>query len=211
MEENIQEKVIAPEEEKRQEEELLKETPADEIRKSIVEKYNLDADTDNELIDKLVAETDTQQKTLSKAIKQKRSWREKAEAQTERKTEDKPKASEAPEKPKPEEKDIDKILDQKFEDKELEAIDIGDEAKKELKAYAQATGLKIKDVVKSDYFKFLKEKEEAQKRTEEASIGGKRGAPSRKEFSLANPPTPDMSTEEGRKEWEDYKKWRKTQ
>lgn len=209
--EDIQDKVIAPEEEKQQEEELLKETPADELRQSVIEKFGLDEDANNELIDKLVEEADNQRKTVSKAIKQKRAWREKAEAQKEQKIEEKPKPEIKPEV-KPKEDDlsvIDQRLDERFEERELDSLDLSDEGKKDIKAYAKAANLKVKQVVKTDYFKFLKDKEDAAKKVEEASIGGKRGAPTKKEFTSAKPTDFDLSTEEGQKEYEEYKDWRK--
>lgn len=204
MEENIQDKVIAPEEEKQQEEELLKETPVDELRKSVVEKFNLNEDIDSELIDKLVAETDSQRKTLSKAIKQKRSWREKTEAQTERKPEEKPQPSIAPKVD-----DIASVVDQKLDERELDSLEMSDGVKKDIKSYAKAANLTIKQAMKSDYFKFLKEKEENAVKVEEASIGGKRRALTQKDFSAVSLKDFDLSTEEGRKEYEEYKKFRK--
>ena len=202
--EDIQDKVIAPEEEKQQEEELLKETPVDELRQSVVEKFNLNEDIDSELIDKLVAETDSQRKTLSKAIKQKRTWREKAEAQTERKPEGKPQPSITPKVD-----DIANAIDQKLDERDLESLELSDEAKKKIKVYAKADNLTIKQVMKSDFFTFVKEKEESAKKVEEASIGGKRKAPTQRDFSKISPNDFDLSTEEGRKDYEEYKKIRK--
>jgi len=121
-------------------------------------------------------------------------------------------ASEAPEKkeePKIDEL-VNKAVDEKMEEKELNAIEISDEAKTEIKAYAKAKGFTVKQVLDSDFFKFLKEKEDEAARVEEAGIGGKRKAPTKQDFS-AGVPKPDMSTKEGRQEWADYKKWLKSQ
>ena len=118
-------------------------------------------------------------------------------------------------KPAPKEDDLIKVVDQRvreqLEEKELDSIDLSDETKKSLKAYSKAEGLTIKKATESKYFSFLKQEEEAAKKVEEASIGGKRGAPTRKEFSLSNPPKYDMSTEEGRQSWKEYTDWRKSQ
>lgn len=201
--ENIQEKGVDPDE-KQQEEELLKETPSDELKQSIIEKYGLDEMADEELINKLIEGETKSRKTLSTAIKQKRSWREKAEARTEQKPEEKP-------QPQPKEDDIQKIIDQKFEERELLSLDISDELKQEIKTYAKAGGLTIKQVLQSDYFKFLKIEEEKRQKVEEAAIGGKRRAPIRQEFKAGETPEVDMSTEEGRKTWAGYKQWLKSQ
>lgn len=104
--------------------------------------------------------------------------------------------------------DIDKKLEEKLEERELESMEISDNLKKELMLYAKAGGLKIKQAVKSDYFNFLKEKEDAKKKAEDASIGGKRGTPTHKDFSSMSVNDFDLKTEEGRKQYEEYKKIR---
>jgi len=111
-------------------------------------------------------------------------------------------------KPATKEDDILKVVDQRvneaLEEKELDAISVSDAAKSSIKAYAKAEGLSIKQAIKSDYFSFLKDKEEAAAKVEEASIGGKRGAPSTKDFDINKPPKADMATEEGQKTWEAF-------
>ena len=202
--EDSKNEVEEPKENLQEEQELLKETPADEVRNSIIEKFGLDEDVDDELITKLVEDQVESDKKLSTAIKQKIGWRTKASAQVEQNTEDKP-------QPQAQEKDIEKILDQKLEEREIRLLEVSDELKDQIKAYAKVSGLTVQQTIKSDYFTFLKEKEDAKRKVEEASIGGKHKAPSVQDFSADNPPSPDMSTEEGRKEWENYKKFLKTQ
>jgi hypothetical protein len=90
----------------------------------------------------------------------------------------------------------------------LDALEISDNLKNELKIYAKAAGLTIKQAQKSDYFKFLSENEEKQKKVEEASIGGSRKSPAKNDFSSMNPSDFDLSTEEGQKGYEEYKKFR---
>ena len=191
-------------EEKQQEQELLKETPADEVQKSILDKFGLDEEVDNELVNKLVENELESRKKLSTAIKQKIGWRTKAEAHIGQKPEEKPQ----PPVVQPKE-DIAKLIDQRFEEKEFDSFDLSDEGRNAIKAYAKAANLTVKQVQQSDYFKFLKDKEESAKKVEEASIGGKRGAPARKDFDSTKPTEFDLSTEEGQKEYEDYKEWRK--
>ena len=192
--------------------EVLKETPDDEVRKSVSDKFGLDEDDDKDLIDKLVEEKTSDKKELSKAISQKRTWREKATARTEQKEKEKPETTEAPVETKTEDVSelINKTVNEKLEEKELNAIDISDEVKTEIKAYAKAKDFSIKQVLDSDFFKFLKEQEDAAVKVEEASIGGKRKAPTKQDYS-DSVPKPDMATKEGRREWADYKKWLKSQ
>ena len=106
---------------------------------------------------------------------------------------------------------IDKKVSEKLDEKELDAVNISDAAKKSIKAYAKAEGLTIKQAMSSDYFTFVKDKEEAAKKVEEATIGKGKGAPTKQNFDVNNPPKLDLTTEEGQKTWEDYKAWIKTQ
>ena len=107
---------------------------------------------------------------------------------------------------------VDLRVKEKLDDKEFDALDVSDEAKKELRVYAKANSLSARDVLKTDFFKFMKDKEEAKALEEKASIGGKRGAPSKKDFSEINPAKDfDLRTEEGQKAYEEWKEWLKTQ
>ena len=215
MENISQNQVEQPKEDLAQEQELLKETPVDEVRKSIIDEYGLNEDIDGDLIEKLANKQLESNKKLSTAIKQKIGWRTKAEAKAEEKTQVEQKKEDKPQVQLQPKEDVVEIINQKveekLEEKELDSLDLSDELKSEIKNYAKATGLKISKVLKTDYFNFLKEKEENAKKVEKAGIGGKRNAPSTKEFSLTKPPKPDMSTKEGIEEWEAYEKWRKTQ
>jgi len=115
--------------------------------------------------------------------------------------------------PEPKE-DLSKLIDQKVEEKlgekDLNALDLKEDTKESIKNYAKANGLSIQKALKSDYFSFLKEKEDNAKKVEEASIGGKRGAPTSKDFDKIDPKDYDLTTEEGRKGWEEFKNHLKT-
>ncbi|MBT9164953.1 MAG: hypothetical protein DDT23_00964 [candidate division WS2 bacterium] len=207
--ENFQDKGTGLENEPEQEDELLKEAPSDEVKLSVIEKYGLNEEIDEELINKLVEGELESRKKLSTAIKQKRSWREKAESHIEKNTEGK---SQPPIQSQVfDEKVLDQKLNEKLEERELQSLDVSDELKQEVKTYAKASGLNIKQVLKSDYFKFLKQEEEKKQKVDEAAIGGKHRAPSRQEYSAENPPEADMSVKEGREEWDRYVQWLKSQ
>lgn len=111
--------------------------------------------------------------------------------------------------------DVLKLIDEKVQERldevKLESIDISDDVKKQIKNYAKANGLKIGQVLKSDYFEFLKQKEQSANKVDQASIGGKRNAPIKTEFDVNNPPKVDFSTEEGQKTWNEYKAFLKSQ
>jgi len=192
--ENISQEDLADEEE-------IKETEEDEVRQQIIEKYGLDEIEQPDLIDQLVEDNKEFRKKLSTAIKQKRNWREKAKKAvppTEEKTEEKPPS------------DIERLIDERFNQRELEASDLSDELKKEVQAYAKVQGIRIKEALNSDYVGFLKEKEEQKKKEEEASTSFKRKSQAGRDFSKMSPKDFDLSNEEGQKEFEEYKKWLKT-
>lgn len=208
--ENIQKEVQEPKENLEEEKELLKEPEPDEVKQSIIDQFGLNEDADGELIEKLVADKIESGKRLSTAIKQKINWRTKASSPKEQKVEDKP---QQPDKqPVFDESIIDKKVLEKLEERELESLEISDELKQEIKTYAKASNLTVKQVLKSEYYQYLKQKEEAERKVEEASIGGiKRKSPTRKEFSSMKPSDFDLSTEEGRKSWDEYKAYLKKQ
>jgi hypothetical protein len=206
--ENIQNEVQEPKENLIEEQELLKEPEADSIKSSVIEKYGLNEGVDDDLISKLTEEEISHKKSLATAIKQKISWRTKANTpKEEKKPEDKPQPL-SPVNPVFDDKIIDQKLNEKLEERELESLDISDELKKELKTYAKAANLTVKQAQNSDYFKYLKDKEVAKQKSEEASIGGKRRTITQNDFSSVKPNDFDLSTEEGRKEYENFKKWR---
>jgi hypothetical protein len=191
-----------------EEQELLKEPEADTIKSSVIEKYGLNEEVDGDLIAKLTEEEVSHRKSLATAIKQKISWRTKANTPLEeKKIEEKPQPLSVA-SPVFDDKIIDQKLNEKLEERELESLEISDELKKELKTYAKAANLTIKQAQSSDYFKYLKDKEEAKRKSEEASIGGKRRVITQNNFSSVKPNDFDLSTEEGRKEYENFKKWR---
>ena len=203
--ENIQNKdeelieTLTPEA-KEAEEKALKETPQDELRTQLIDKYGLDEETQSEFIDTLVKDKIEEQKRFSTAIKQKISWREKANK-----------------KPVEILKKDDTVIQGNFvtkeelEQRDLDSLDISDELKPEIKKYATLNKVSIKEALKSDYIVFLKEKIDLKAKNDEAGIGSKSVNQSKKDLSSKTPADFDRSTPEGRAEWEDWKKWNKSQ
>jgi len=148
---------------------------------------------------------------LAEANKQLFMRAKKAEAELKAKRES-PKEPQAPvptqKSTLPAESDIQSIVDRRLEERELESLDLEDGTKSKIKAYAKAENVSIKQAMKSEYFDFIKAKEENARKVDEASIGGKHRAPAQKEFSASSPDDFDLTTEEGRKGYEEYKKFR---
>lgn len=158
---------------------------------------------EDETLEKDVNLEEANKKLFARAKKAENELKAYKEKETQQKPEVKPEL-----KPEPKE-DLSKLIDQKVEEKlsekDLNSLEVSDETKESIKSYAKANGLSIQKALKSDYFSFLKEKEEKAKEIENASIGGKRGAPAIKDFSKITPDDYDLTTEEGRKGWEEYK------
>lgn len=202
---NSQEKKLGEPDEKPEEdkldEEILKEKVDDEIRQQVIEKYGLDELEHIDLIEQLVEDQKEFSKKLSTAIKQKRRWREEAykkEAPKEQKKEEIPPS------------DIERLIDERFDQRELEASNLSDELKREAQAYARSKGARIREALNSPYIQFLKTEEEKKQKEEAASLGFKAKRQAVRDFSGKSPKDFDLTTEEGRKGYEEYKNWLKS-
>ena len=106
---------------------------------------------------------------------------------------------------------IQKKIDETMEKRELESLEVSDTLKTEIKNYAKLNGVSVKQARNSSYIKFL-ENEEARKSTaEDASISTTHKSKTMKNFDNVSPKDFDLSTEEGRKDFADYKKYLSSQ
>ena len=191
------------------EKEQLKEIPETEVRESLIEKYGLDELEQSDLIDSLVQEAIENKKKLSTAIGQKIDWRTKAQALSEKKSEEKPQPVQQPGFLN--EDSILQKVDERLNQKELESLELDESLQKEVKNYALLNKVSYKEALKSPYIQFQKKEMEEKQRIEEASIGSKHRTMANKNFSDVSPADFDMATEEGRKGFAEYKQWLKTQ
>lgn len=188
------------------EKEQLKETPEAEVRESLIEKYGLDELEQSDLIESLVKDKLEDRKKLSTVIGQKITWREKAQS-SEQKPEVKPQAQ--PNSFSRE--DILKEVEEKMEMKELESLELSDELKTEVKSYAKVNSVSYREALKSPYMQFRKKEADDQIKAEDASISSKHKTMAKRDFSEMSPADFDLTTEEGRNGWEEYKKTLKSQ
>lgn len=201
---------LTPEEQKA-EEEATKEVNEDELREKLADDLGVDPDDDDqkELLDKLVEREKSHREKLSGAIKQKITWREKAK-KTSADPKDTPKAGDTPDKE--EKPDIDKLVDQKLnerlEAKELEALDLSDELKEEVRDLAKLKGISVREAAQLPYI--LNRKEEAEKEERIKNATPKRS--NKGSYAQAvdpskplNPEDFDFNSEEGVKAWNDAK------
>ena len=105
--------------------------------------------------------------------------------------------------------DIDKMVGEKFEERDLASMDLSDELKAEVKAYAKAKGIPYREAAKSDYFNFIKGKEDERLESEEASASSKtKSKKANRDFgNLSEGDIANLSDDE----FVEYKNWLKTQ
>ena len=192
--------------------EELKETPKplaeNEVRDEIIEKYGLSEDDNSELIDKLVEDKIVAHKKFSTAISQKINWRTKAQDLEKGKPEPKPEVKDTT-ITKTEVFDENKIVEV-LEKRDLEALELSDELKKEVQTYAKVQGISIKKALSSDYIKFRQEQDEKKDKITNASLGSNRKGTSKKDFSKMKPTDFDLRTPEGREEHSKYQEFIKS-
>lgn len=111
--------------------------------------------------------------------------------------------------PVPQNVDINELVAAKFEERDLESLELSDEIKGETKAYAKAKGISIREASKSEYIKFLSEKESDKVREVDASASTKStGKSAKRDFSsLGDEGITKLDDEEFGK----YKEWLKSQ
>ena len=121
------------------------------------------------------------------------------------------KSHEAPKEEKPPAPitDVDLLVSQKFEERDLANLDLSDDVKDEVKAYAKAKDISVLEASKSEYVGFLKTQEESKAREQDASASTKGTSTTvKRDFSsLAEGDILNFSDEE----MDGYKEYLKTQ
>ncbi len=164
-----EEKIEITPEERTAEEEAIKEVNEDELREKVAEEFGIDPDENPELFEKLVEKHKEFRQKLSGAIKQKIKYRNLTKG-----TSEKPKAS--PEVGKSqirEEVNIDEIVDRKLnerlEQRELEALNLPEELKAEVKDLAKLKGISVREAAQHSYIKTMREEFEREERIKNAT------------------------------------------
>jgi len=106
---------------------------------------------------------------------------------------------------------LEKKLNEKLEEKELNTLEYSDELKTNVKNYAKANGMSISQAIKSPYMDFLKSEEEKKAKIENATIGNKHRSTNSQDVSKMKLEDIDPTTPEGLKLWEEYKNKTKNQ
>lgn len=169
----------------------------DEMRQSVIDEFDLDADVDDETIAKLTKKELKHQNTLSTAIKQKIKYRDelKEKGGDEENKEDK--GGEG--KKKPDKTEVEEMRAELEEVKLGQLGDLTDDVKSEIKKYATINNVSLKEAKESNYINFIIDKEKTEKEAEDASLGGSHNSTGgiKKDFSdLKEGDIANMSEEE---------------
>lgn len=197
-------------EELKEEQETLAEVQDEKLRSDVVASLGLeDNDANKELIDKLVVDKKTTRAKLSQAIKQKIDWRTRAKGVTP----PKPATPAEPAKPLDAEgirKQTEATTRATLDDEYLEESDFSDTIKAAIRDEVKRTGVSARKAAKSEFVQFKLDKEKQATRADEAANNGPRkGRKTGQAIDTSQPLNPadyDMSTPEGRKQWNDDKK-----
>lgn len=195
------EKDITTPGEQKAEEENLAEVEEDEVRAKVIDELGLDEYADQEIIDKVVKKEVAHRQKLSEAIRQKISWREKANAT--------PKDA-SKETPKEADEDVQAKVLNILEEQRLEDMVLPEALKEEVKNLAKLKGISVKKAAEDPYILFKKQELDAEAKAEDATISRTKKATPTK-FDAETVPKFDLSTPEGQKGWEDYKRFLQNQ
>lgn len=205
MENKPKDGAVSPEEAKLEQDALV-EAKVEEIRASVITEFGFDEEADKDRIDKLVNKEIDNRKKLSSAIGQKIKYRTEAQELGKKVVP----AAQENKTVVPEElvrSTVDARLTETLEKRDLDAMPYPEEIKKEIQRIAKITGVSVKQAERDPYIVATKiapwEKESGQ---EAAAISRTNRGGTSKTFSIDEIPEFDMTTPEGRKGWDDWKK-----
>jgi hypothetical protein len=199
--------IVSPDE-AQAEQEALAEAKVDEVRAKVVTDLGLtDDDTNKPVIDKLVERELSHKKKLSEAIGQKIKWRDTAKTakpiqQTQQQQQNTPLDAETIRK------QTEATVTASLEQRDLDEMDYSDEIKAEIKRVARVNNTSVRAAEKDPYIQYRITQANATNRNTEAGI-----SPSRKSTAVQSTTIPkfDLSTEEGRKDYDAWKQSKKTE
>lgn len=206
MDENTKDLEVSLEEQNA-EAEIATEVNEDEVRERLAEDLGLDPDEQSDLLEKLVEREKSHRQKLSGALKQKISWREKAQASTKPQNN-----SEESKAQKQEVPDIDELVERKLterlEKRELEALNLSDELKTEIQDLVKLKGISVGEAAKHPYIKLRMEEVEREARIEASTPKRSRKGSYASSIDPSKPLNPedfDFNSEEGIKAWNEAK------
>lgn len=201
MDENNQNLEVTPEEQKA-EEEATKEVNFDDLREKVAEDLGIDPDDEDqqELLERVVEREKANHERFVGVLKQKISWREKANAAS-AKPKENPKDGKSVNVKNLE--DIDKIVEERIEARlqarELMALGLPEEIEAEVKDLANLKGISVREASELPYIKDQRERYERQQRLQQAAPRrSKKGVAASVDFDITKPLNPeDFRTSDG--------------
>ncbi len=173
----------------------------EEVKAKVMEDFGFDESTDPALVEKAVKKELAHRDTLSKTIAQKIKHRTAADELRKKADPASPEQKKV-ETPTLKQEDIDTAVDKKLQARDLDAISASDDLKKEIKRVAEIQGVSIAEAARDPYIVAKLKTEEADAEAKDATISRKNRASGSKKFDINNPPDVDVSTPDGRKEWD---------
>ncbi len=194
---------LTPEEEA-EEKEGLAEAKAEELKTALAEKYGIDPDSEAELLTKLVEDAVAQRERLSKTIKQKISWRDKAKTSKPPKADGKSSVLDA---------DaiaalIDSKVAERLEGEKLKSLDLPESLQSEVREIAKIRNITVGEAAKLPYILSRIEEVKKEERIKDATPGRYNNSSHKTSIDPSKPLNPsdfDLSSPEGRKAWNDAK------
>lgn len=195
------EDIKVSDEEIQEETEAQKQLEEDEIRESVVADLGIeDNDANKDLIDKLVARETGHRSKLSKAVGQKIKYRALAGGK---------KPAPGDQSKKTDTVDPAKLVEEKFMQRDLDEMGHSDKVKEQIKKIATMQDISIRKAEQDPYIQHLIAEEVRQKSVNDAAKNGKGNSKTGTVIDVSKPLDVtqfDLSTPEGRAEWEDAKK-----
>lgn len=183
------------------EKEHLTQVREDELRTKIVSDYGFDPEEDKERIDRLVARELDHKIKLSQAVGQKIKYRTELTELKGKLPKAEPQASKQDKS-----EDLDERLTKALEKRDLEALEYPDDIKKAIARVADIEGISVRKAVSDPYVASRIEAWQKQQDAEEAALSRNNKTGGKAKHDIDNPPDFDMSTDEGRKGWDNWKK-----
>lgn len=190
--------------EDQEDEQSNSEPKENEIREKIADELGIDPDEQSDLLDRLVEREQGHHKKMSAVIKQKISWRQKAQSSIKPKPEA-GKAQDNKEIPNLDEL-VDRKLTERLEAQELKSLNLSEELEAEVKNLAKLKGISIREAYQDGYITYRKDQIDREARITSATPKRTKTGSYAKTIDLSKPLNPqdfDLNTEDGIKAWKE--------
>lgn len=188
----------------------------EEIREEVIDELGLDPEQHEDVIDRAVEREKQHRDNLGKAIKQKIKYREQAKSQDNNNKDQSGQGDTQSGTNQGDTPDVEQLVEQKLEERQLESMNLPDKVKQEVKDLAQFKGISVEKAAKHDYIQNMKEEIERKERVKKATPKRKNKGSYTSKVDPSKPINPadyDMDTEEGVKAYQEArearKKWKK--